>query len=267
MIVHECDQYSEIWEMLRRGIPTASAMDRVVKPGMGKLYKCGICETEFPRPRKRCDKCEVPLQTIAVVKPSDQQDKYMYELIYQSWCGVTIQRPPNGDMDRGHELEARAVADYEFLSGNDTQPVGFVTTDDGLIGASPDRFVGTDGLLEAKTSKPELHIRYLVTPGALTQDHWVQLQSQLLVCSDRKWVDIIGYSELPDGSALPSVIERVERDEAYISGMNDILVAFVTRLHRTRAELIAQYGEFAPKVAAAVVDSFVDEMLRQEANK
>jgi hypothetical protein len=53
-------------------------------------------------------------------------------------------------MERGARMEEEAVAAFEFDRGIDTEVVGFVTTDDGLAGCSPDRFAGSDEVVEIK---------------------------------------------------------------------------------------------------------------------
>lgn len=243
MLTIDCVQNSEQWQAARRGLPTASEFHRIVCAEMSTGYRCPACQTTYSRERKSCGECRGDLEPYQFVKRSAQADGYIYQLIAES-LGFVEERQPNHWMDRGHELEPAAVTDYEFLTGNDTEKVGFCVTDDGLLGASPDRqIVGKRRWLEAKCPSPAVHIRHLVT-GDLEDNHKIQLQGQLLV-TGYEGVDIISHCP-----SFPSIVIQVERDEEFISGMNDILVDFVTRLHRTRAELIAKYGDFKRKFPA-----------------
>lgn len=240
-IFHPVQQNTEQWQNLRGMVPTASEMHRIVCSEYGSIYKCSRCEHVYANARKWCDQCsrrEATVERVAVVRPSASQNGYMYRLIAASFGYQPDEAVPNKFMENGHLNEASAVAEYEFMTGRDTQQVGFVTTDDGLIGASPDRLVGDDGLLECKCPSEWVHIRHMVE-NDLESDHRVQIQGQLLV-TGRQWVDAISWCK-----GFPSVIIRVERDEEFISGMNDLLVEFITKYQRTRAELIAKYGNFA----------------------
>src|SRR5580704_12428367 len=111
MITHDCAQGTSAWLALRSGIPTASCFDRILTP-KGKV--------------------------------SAQAEKYMHALLAERMMGRPVTQHMTMWMARGNEKEAEAVAFYEAQRELDTQRVGFVTNDDRTIGASPDRFVGTD---------------------------------------------------------------------------------------------------------------------------
>ena len=198
MIYHAVMQNSEEWDALRSGRPTASAFFQIVTPG-GKLSK--------------------------------SSRKYRNRLIAERRNGGPLLDPQSAYqsefMQRGHFLESQAVAAYEFLRNVATQPGGFITTDDGSIGCSPDRLVGDDGLLEIKCPSPAVHMGY-VLDGVLgvVEDYYPQLQGQLLI-TERKWVDIVSYSDVPN---FPPVIIRVERDEPYIDNLCSALVEFVREM-------------------------------------
>lgn len=253
MIVHRgIQQNSEQWHNLRRFIVTASEAHRIAY--RGKCYACLSCGATYTRKRKTCDACKAKdpgFKERQTVERSDSADRYMYDLIAQSMgsrLGGTVY---NSHFERGHEKEPKGAELYAALRGVDLEVVGFVTTDDGLLGCSPDRLVGDDGIYEGKAPLPGIHIGYMLEPGTLTAEYFVQCQMQLTVCApERRWVDLVSYAELADGMPMPLVIERIERDEEFIEGMNPLLVEFVAKLHRTRAELIEMYGDFSRLPAA-----------------
>ena len=119
-------------------------------------------------------------------------------------------------MRRGSLLEREAALAYEFMTDTATEPVGFIPTDDRRYGASPDRLIGNDGLLEAKC------------PMRLRRDldhrHWPQLQGQLLV-AEREFVDWVCY--LP---AQELVVWRCYRHETYIQKLPAALDAFCDKV-------------------------------------
>ena len=184
-ILHDVIQKSDAWDRLRLGIPTASNAHKILTPGG---------------------------------KPSAQWGDYGDHLIAER----VLQRPVNtytsSIMERGQREEEDAVAWYEADREVDTKYIGFVTTDDGKIGCSPDRLVGDDGLAEIKCPEPGTMIKYW-RKGA-DEKYKPQLQMQLFV-TGRKWVDIIAWH--PE---MTRIVCRVERDEAYIACLEEQLYLF-----------------------------------------
>lgn len=186
---HEVAQNSEAWEALRRGIPTASSFDKIITPHG---------------------------------KPSVQWKEYAHRCIAEKILKRPIDFTIAGSnwMQRGHELEGEAVNYYEAQTGKDTQLIGFVTTDDGSVGCSPDRLVGNDGLMEIKCPAPHTQIGYLLT-GGVEEKYTPQLQGQLYV-TGREWVDILSYDpDFPD-----HVIIRVTRNDFFIKTLAEALDRF-----------------------------------------
>lgn len=204
MIVHDVEQGTLEWLKLRAGIPTASEFDRILTPSG---------------------------------KPGKQADSYMNGLIAEWIMGHPVTGPETEWMSHGKDYELQAVKAYEVLADTDTRKVGFVTTDDGMIGCSPDRLVGASKLCEIKCPKHNTHVGYMLT-GAIEQDYWPQLQGQLWI-SERDSVDIVSYH--PE---MPTVIIRVDRDEAYIASLQIAVLTFVGVMIERRESLSKRFGPF-----------------------
>ena len=127
-------------------------------------------------------------------------------------------------IERGKAMEPDAVAQYEFAEEIETQPIGFVTTDDGLVGASPDRLiVGASAGLEIKCPLLPTHIGYrLDGPG---DDYRPQVQGQLWV-AEFEWLDFYSYHPQMEPVRL-----RTQRDDAYIKLIEQALRDFNDMLH------------------------------------
>lgn len=88
-------------------------------------------------------------------------------------------------MEHGREFEGVAVAAYEVATGNLCRPCGFwVHPTYAWLGASPDRQVGSDGLVEVKCGKnlydePRLY--------------WLVQATVQLACSGRHWCDLVHF--------------------------------------------------------------------------
>ncbi len=190
------------WREQRAGIPTSSQFHRIVTP-KGKSSKSA--------------------------------DMYLFELLAERLTGELTWSASTNYMERGHDLEADAIKLYRFTREAETEPVGFVTNNEGTIGASPDQLVGENGLLEIKVPKPATHIGYLLQSGTAYEEHRTQTQGQLWI-TEREWNDLLSYNP-----ALPPALYRVERDEEHIADIARELAAFSQRLEALYAELVAQF--------------------------
>lgn len=204
MIRVECEQGSPEWLMARLGIPTASQFDRLITPGG---------------------------------KPSKSADGYMHQLLAEQLLGVPMDDASSGFMERGNILEKRAVAFYELQKECDTEAVGFVTRDDGRAGASPDRFVGKDGLLEIKVPNAANHVGYLLDKEGI--GYRVQVQGQLWI-AEREWSDTLSFH--PE---LPPALVRQTRDEAFIKLLAAAVEQFLNAMDEAKVALQKQHGLFA----------------------
>lgn len=198
MKIHDCLQGTREWLELRAGIPTASEFGKILTP-TGKL--------------------------------SESSEPYMHALIAERLMGHPRVEFMSTWMNRGNQMEAEAVDYYEFQCDCETSRVGFVTNDEQTVGASPDRVVGDDGLLEIKVPKDETHVGYLLRKPA-DKKYYPQLQGQLWI-TERKWVDILSYH--PE---MPMALVRVERDEAYIDSLRKVVMAFSAALEEEYGKLI-----------------------------
>jgi hypothetical protein len=189
--VVDCDQGSDTWHACRAGLPTASEFATILAKGRGG----GVSLTRAKYLRKLCA-------------------ERVTGRVIQTWNG-------NADTERGHEQEPEARKLYAFMRDVDPQLVGFMRR--GPVGASPDSLIGSDGLLEIKSKRGDIHIELLET-GEMPPEHKAQVQGQLWV-SGRKWVDFMSYSP-----GLPPFIQRIERDPIYIAELAKAVKVFLDEL-------------------------------------
>jgi YqaJ-like viral recombinase domain len=185
-IFHDVAQYSEEYDRLKLGIPTSSHFHKVITP-QGK--------------------------------PSKQWREYACLLIAERILQRKIELYNSPAMERGLIVEADAADWYEFDQDVTVQRVGFISDDNHTVGCSPDRLVGSDGLLEIKAPLPHTQVEYWIS-GTVNERFWPQLQGQLYV-SQRSWVDIVCWHDV-----LPKVVMRVEPDEMFIKTLDRELQIF-----------------------------------------
>lgn len=197
MIVHDVQQGSPQWLQLRLGLPTASEFDSILTPGG---------------------------------KPSKAAEKYLFALLAEKIMGHPRIEAVSTWMSRGSEMESEAVEFYELQRNLDTVPVGFITNDAGTIGASPDRLVGDEGLLEIKCPSEPVHVSYLIKKS-VDQAYFPQIQGQLWI-AERKWADIVSYN--PE---MPPALIHVERDEVFIKLLAEAVSEFAGLLEAAANDL------------------------------
>ena len=172
-----------------------------------------------------------------IITPLGARSKASDRYIRQLMAEVIREEPSssfqgNVHTERGHQLEEEAANYYAMLNGVDPIKVGFCLTDDEMIGASPDRFIGEDGILEIKTCLPEIMIEQY-EKETLEQSHRPQTQCQLFV-TGRKWVDTMLYCP-----KMRPIIVRSERNTPFIMDM----VSFATDAHRSMQNRLAALKE------------------------
>lgn len=201
-----CDvvQGTTEWAMLRLGIPTASAFDRILTPAKLELSKSA--------------------------------EGYAHQLIAERLVGEPLDGASSGFMDRGQVLERKAVEYYELLRDADTTAIGFILRADRRVGCSPDRLVGADGLMEIKVPAPHTHVAYLLDEKGI--GYRLQVQGQLWL-AEREWNDTLSFHP-----TMPPALVRQYRDQKTITAIAAAVDRFLEFLYEEQIKLQRLYGLF-----------------------
>ena len=149
-----------------------------------------------------------------------------------------------------------AVASWEFQNDCETERIGFVTTDDGSIGCSPDRFIiGQNGLLQVKAPSPQVQrvSICLAAHGAGKDEYKVQLQSEMWLC-EKEFNEVLSFH--PE---MPHALFRVHRDDEFIAELAAHVLSFARELEEKSSEF-AEKGWIKP---AAEEEEAADPFLTQ----
>lgn len=209
MSADEIEQGSPEWHALRCGKVTASRLSDILRKG-----KAGA--------------------------QSASRARYLGELVAQRLTGVVESGYVSPDMERGTLMEATAREAYQFYFGGMMTAVAFVDHPTlPMTGASPDRLIGDDGLLEIKCPATHTHIATLrgasIEPDYLTQMHWQ------MACTGRQWCDFVSYDDrLPEEMRLHR--RRVARDPVRIAELEAAVVAFLAEVDDAIADLTRIYS-------------------------
>lgn len=153
---------------------------------------------------------------------------YMAELIAERLTGVPADNYSSPAMKWGSETEPQARAAYEFFRDCEVQDAGFVEHPAlKLSGASPDGFVGKDGLVEFKCPQTGTHIETLLG-GAVPAKYYLQMQWQM-ACTGRKWCDFVSFDpRMPENLRL--FVRRLDRDATGIYELECAVAAFLEEI-------------------------------------
>lgn len=210
MITHDVEQGSSEWTRLRLGIPTVSQFPSIITKS--KLqYAAGakgvvaeiVAERILGRP------CDWGAEASTV------------------WT------------ERGTDMERDAWAWYEAWHEVDTEAVGFITTDGGGVGGSPDRLVLDDdgepvGGLEIKCRSAKNHMRCVL--GMDPTAELLQVQGYLWI-TGLPWWDVLAFNP-----ALPKRVDRIYPDLEVFRAIETCLDRLAEDVASYEASLAASAG-------------------------
>ena len=172
MIILDCEQGTEEWLRLRRGVPSASMFDKILT---------------------------------ATGKPSSQSEGYFNELLAERWTGKSTNFHVSDAMKRGTDLEPEAKTFYELFCNVEVVECGFVLHSSREFGCSPDGLVGQKGL-EIKCPTAKTHVQYLRL-GKVPTKYVLQVQGCMAVTGFQAW-DFMSYH--PDMPPMIVEVKRDE---------------------------------------------------------
>jgi hypothetical protein len=153
MKIIQVEQNTEAWRKARIGIPTASRFSRIITPKGAPV-------------------------------DSRERKAYIYRLVAERLLNEPMPEEFTGNnwTERGERLEARAADEFSKKMGVALIPAGFLTSDHGRYGASPDRLIARvkpHEAAEIKAPAAWTHIQYMCEgPG---EKYKPQVQGQILV--------------------------------------------------------------------------------------
>lgn len=138
------------------------------------------------------------------------RENYKSQLIVERMTGESQSGFTNAAMEWGIEHEEQARILYEFTFDAAVTEVGFIKH--AMIknfGASPDGFVGDDGLIEIKCPNTKTHLDYILT-GKIPPKYILQMHAQMM-CTGRFWCDFVSFDpRVPENMQM--FVKRVPLD-------------------------------------------------------
>lgn len=221
MKIHDVKQGEDLWFSLRAGKITASAADSLLTP----KFKA---------------------------KEGKAAETLLAKTIAEKWYGRPLdeERFYSLPMEYGKLLEIESKPMFRLLTNLEIRDVGFIESDDGLCGCSPDA-IGDDFGVEIKSPMPTNHVRYLLS-GEMVEEYLAQVHFSLYVTGFSHWY-FMSYRRL-----MPPLILRIERDEKIISLIGEAVELFKSKFDAAWSKIIEQNGGKEP-----VRQKTVDEVLAE----
>ncbi len=144
-------------------------------------------------------------------------------------------------MQWGIEHEDDTLKEYAFIYNVDIIECGFIqhpTIE--IVDASPDGFIGEDGLIEVKCSQSTTHLRFFVYDEIKPEYH-VQMQFQM-ACTGRKWCDFMDYNPnfVGKSTGLRMKIKRILHDEKHIEEINKTVETFLAEIEQEMHKILTK---------------------------
>lgn len=233
MIVHNCLQGSQEWATLHIGRPTAS---------------------EF----------HVLMTKTALKGELTQGIKtYLNKKLAEWLIGRPVDEYTSGFMARGKAMENRARAWFECNEAVEIEEVGFITTDDGRAGCSPDFLIpGTKRGGEIKTLEIVHHVGAYF---AEAEEFTPQVQGNLWIAEAELWYRVY-FNPHP---SLAPIIVPVARDEEYIAALSSQVDWCIQLLEERKEKLLARGCKPTPppSLGKAPVDDRITDAEMKELEK
>jgi YqaJ-like viral recombinase domain len=180
MKIHDCEQGTLEWTKLHFGIPTASGLDNLLTP-------------EF-----ELRKGETPKTYLYKKLAEKLQGRPLIDLSASSFM-----------LEQGMIIEEEARPWYALEYEKSVRKVGFITTDDGRFGCSPDGLIeGEECGLEIKSPAAHTHVKYLVN-GVLPKEYVAQVFGSMFVTGFKRWIFVSYRRGFP---ALVLECHRVQKE-------------------------------------------------------
>lgn len=166
---------------------------------------------------------------------STSRANYAAELVCERLTGAAAEHYTNAAMQWGTDKEPEAKAAYELMRDIDIVAAGFVEHPEIIMaGASPDGYVGLEGLIEVKCPISATHIETLLT-GSVPDKYVVQMLWQM-ACTGSWWCDYVSFDpRLPPHLQL--FVKRIHRNDVRIAELEQEVNVFLREVNDTIAKL------------------------------
>ena len=170
-----------------------------------------------------------------------KQEALLNELIAEALTEQSKEIFINSAMKHGTEAEDYAIAEYEQMTGEITEQVGFCLHDEyDWLANSPDRLIKSKGkyrkAVEVKAPNSETAVKY-IRGGKIPKEYEGQVMSYFLVNEDLQELDFVIFDPRIRNERYRLTVFHMERDEAKIAEAWEKLIRFYNQWQQALADL------------------------------
>lgn len=169
---------------------------------------------------------------LATIKSGEAAARRDYRM--QLVCERLTGRPQedgfvNAAMQRGIDLEPKAFAAYEALTGSVVSRTGFLAHNTHMAGCSLDGHIDNfKGILELKVPKSATHLKYWRGKGEAPAEYLPQITHNLWI-TGAEWCDFLSFDDrYPE--EMQTFLVRVRRDDVDIEGYEQAALKFLAEV-------------------------------------
>jgi putative phage-type endonuclease len=163
-------------------------------------------------------------------KPAEARNKLLMEIVAERMADCAADHYVTAAMQWGIDNEPFAASAYENETGALLMPASFYRHPRiEHFGASPDRLLGDDGLVEIKCPSTPRYVEWRLA-GVVPDEHKPQMIAQL-ACTGRRYVDFVAFDpRVVNGPRL--FIRRYEPTAEEIAAVETAAVEFLAEADR-----------------------------------
>lgn len=170
------------------------------------------------------------LATGAKGQPLKSRADLIRDILAERLTGESVRHHVNDAMQWGLDTEDEAKAAYEAHSGELIAPCGVIDHPRiDMLCATPDGFLGADGLIETKAPTTPTFVSWLML-GEVPDEHKPQMLVQL-ACTGRRWCEFVGFDPRVKKMS-PLFIRRFEPTPEEIADIEAKAEEFLTEVDR-----------------------------------
>lgn len=165
------------------------------------------------------------------LRKGETPKSYVYSKVAEAWQGHPLISTGSWATEQGQIREDEAIPWLALEKDWKIEPGGFIETDDGLAGCSPDGLIdGEDFGIEVKCPEAVNHVRYL-SEGVLPKQYVAQVFGSMFVTGFPRWL-FLSYRR-----GFPSLILEIQRDQKAMDAIAKAVDSFHVQFERTKRSI------------------------------
>ena len=164
------------------------------------------------------------------IRTGETPETLLYTKLAEAWRGFPVDTFTTKAMEYGHLKEEQAIPFFELAFEEKITRVGFIESDDGSMGCSPDGILPGEMGIEIKCLSAPNHLKILLR-GEMPAEYAPQVHFSMMITGWKAWRFL---SFCPGYPPFVTLIERDENIQATLQVAGEM---FIEKLATAKAKL------------------------------